>query len=138
MLDRNNFGGWLWQGTWLILPMSPYFNHVTKQVYDRNIFDIMCKAKVTFQELKDFLNNYIEFKNKFFVGSPSNGEYYLQMQDQRFSFGIYDKFHLWDDFSRFLGEYKINIAEPPTEDFVNWITKTCEDYCNNIIKCLLS
>ena len=56
-----NLGQRIWQGTWLILPLYPYFNDETKQIYPVNIFKSMRDSNWTFQQLKDFLFEFVEF-----------------------------------------------------------------------------
>ena len=52
---------------------------------------------------------------------------------------IYDfdkmPFKLWDDYSRFLGEFKINSKDIPSVEFIKWIEKVTADYLKGVVKC---
>lgn len=133
-----NLGQKIWQGTWLILPLYPYFNDETKQVYPVNIFKSMRDSNWTFQQLKDFLFEFVEFRNKLLGSHYANQEVYLMRENRRFAFyfsSVNDTFKLWDDYSRFLGEFKINSKDIPSVEFIKWIEKVTDDYLRGVVKC---
>lgn len=146
-IGYNTFGDYIWQGTWLTLPLYPWFNDKTKQVYNRNIFRVMQEFETTFKELHDILDSYVKWRNTAFGSHCSNSEYYLVRDNKRFAFLIdvndysnpksklKNTFHIWDDFSQGLGDFTINPNEPPSDDFINWIENITKEYCENKIHC---
>lgn len=134
-MDDKKLGDWIWQGTWLCLPLYPYFNNTTKQVYTRSIFREMTRLEISFKELKSMLNEYIKCRNKIFGCVWSNPEIYLIRENQKFEFGIFEEFNIYDDNSKLLGEFKININQPPTDKFNEWIEQITREYLDGIIHC---
>lgn len=136
----NTFGDYIWQGTRLTLPLYPWFNDKTKQVYNRNIFKVMQEFEMTFKELHDILDSYVKWRNEAFGRHCSNSEYYLVRENKRFAFLVAvnprdNIFSLWDDFSQSLGSFKVDINKPPKDDFIEWIENTTKEYCENKIHC---
>lgn len=150
MIDKigwNTFGNYIWQGTWLTLPLYPWFNDKTKQIYNRNIFRSMQDFEVTFKELEKILNSYVKWRNESFGRHCDNNEYYLVRENKRFAFLIdcsdyshpkcklKNTFHIWDDFSQSLGTFVIDPKLPPTDAFIEWIENITKEYCDGDIHC---
>lgn len=143
MIDKigwNTFGDYIWQGTSLTLPLYPWFNDKTKQVYNRNIFKVMQEFEMTFKELHDILDSYVKWRNEAFGRHCDNSEYYLVRENKRFAFLVAvnsrdNTFSLWDDFSQSLGSFKVDINKPPKDDFIEWIENITKGYCENKIHC---
>lgn len=143
MIDKigwNTFGNYIWQGTWLTLPLYPWFDDKTKQVYTRNIFKVMQEFEVTFVELKEMLDSYVKWRNDTFGRHCNNDEYYLMRENKRFAFTVAinpqdNVFCLWDDFSQSLGSCKVDIKKPPSDGFIYWIENITKEYCDGDIHC---
>lgn len=136
--NGKNLGENIWQGTWLILPLYPWFSEKTKQVYHRNIFKEMQALGITFNELNKKLDKWIKFRNEIFGRHCDNEEIYLMRENKRFSFFLHEncpEFTLYNDNSEHLGEIKININEPPTNEFIEWIENLTYEYCNKTVHC---
>lgn len=136
----NTFGDYIWQGTWLCLPLYPWFSEETKQIYNRNIFKIMQNEKITFQDFSQMLASFVKWRNDTFGRHCDNNEIYLVRDNKRFAFlcavNCHDNvFCLWNDNSASLGRYKINAQKPPSDDFIEWIEKITKEYCDGIVHC---
>ena len=123
-------GGIVWQENQLLLSLE--------------IFKQMNKYKVTFKQLAEFCEKYIEFRNSFFVGSPHNSEIYLQKHGKKFAFALFypekhlikhGEFNLWHETYDSLGEYKININEVPDENFIEWLDNKIDNFLRDKINC---
>lgn len=136
LTESKELGEWIWQGLWLTFPLNPWFNDTTKQVYKRNIFEMMIKTNTTFADFKKMLENYIRARNLYFGVQCCNKECFLTRENKRFEFGIYDsEFHLWDDFSQALGGFKVDINKVPSQKFIDWIENITKEYCESIVHC---
>ena len=118
----DKFGGKIWFDNQLLL--------------SANIFKEMKQYDVKFKELEKFKNDYINFRNSFFVGAPINEEIYLQRKGMKFAFGIYDnQFCLWHEGHDSLGERKIKINSTPDEEFIKWVDEKINNKIEGKIKC---
>ena len=141
----NNFGTAIWQGTRLTLPIYPWYDDKTKQVYDVNIFKEMQRFEVTFKELHDMLESYVKWRNDTFGRHFDNNNYFLVRENKRFSFLIdtnnysncklKNSFSLWNDNNESLGGYIIDVNLWPSDEFVEWIEDTTERYCIEKVNC---
>lgn len=119
---NEKFGHILWQDNKLLLSFS--------------LFHEMNKHNITFEQLNTFLEDYIKFRNSFFVGSPSNSEIYLHKNKEYFAFGIYDnEFCLWHNNYNSLGSIKIDIKQKPTEEFCNWLQTKIDNCLKGFVNC---
>lgn len=150
-INNQTFVGAIWQGIRLELPVYPWFNNKTHQVYPKNVFREMQRYDVSWIEAKEMLDEAKALRNKFMEENLGNDEVYLVRDNQRFAFGIYQdcthtskgpkylntgEFHLWDDFSQTLGGFRIkNVHMPPTDEQIAWIEEVTEEYCNGSIHC---
>ncbi len=123
-------GGIVWQENQLLLSSE--------------IFKQMSKYKVTFKQLAEFCEKYIEFRNSFFVGSPCNSEIYLQKHGKKFAFAIFypgkhltkhGEFNLWHETYDSLGEYNIDENMTPDENFIEWLDNKINNFIGGKINC---
>lgn len=136
--DNDNLGKHIWQGTWLVLPLYPWYDEKNKKTYDRNIFKEMQVLGITFSELIEKLDKWVEFRNEIFGNHVYNKEIYLMRENKRFGFFLHKdcpEFTLYNDNSEHLGNIDIDVNQPPTDEFIEWIEELTYEYCNNIIHC---
>lgn len=133
----RTFGDEIWQGVWLTLPLYPWFNEETRQVYSCNIFRSMQTHNITFEQLEQILNKWTDIRNELFGKHCHNREVYLVRENLRFAFmALKDgEFIIWNDFSYKLGSYKIDFYDIPSDEFIKWVDKITLDYCNDKIVC---
>ena len=150
-INNQTFVEAIWQGIRLELPVYPWFNNKTHQVYPKNVFREMQRYQVSWMEAKEMLEEAKALRNKFMGRDLGNDEVYLVRDNQRFAFGIYrsytltakgtkhlntGEFHLCDYFSQSLGGFRIeNVHMPPTDEQISWIESATEEYCNGLIHC---
>ena len=101
-----------------------------------DIFKEMKECNVKFKELEQFKEDYIKFRNSFFIGSPINREIYLQRKGMKFAFAIYDnEFYLWHEGHNSLGQREVDINSTPDEKFIKWIDEKINNRINGKINC---
>jgi len=137
----------IWQELFVGLPVYPWFNTVTKQIYPRNVFREMQRCGVTWDEGVEMLDKVHALRNELMQMNLGNHEFYLIRENKRFKFSVYHNTHkgirldaglfsLWDDFDRHIGEFTIrSMSQPPTDDFIEWIEEQTKQFCEGYIPC---
>lgn len=122
MGNKEKFGRSLWSEIIMQLPLR--------------IFAVMKQEKVSFIELQNIRDNWVEFRNEQFGSDVINNTELLEYKDYFFKFGIYNnEFDIWDNDDKFLGSFCIKIENPPTEEFIKWINRIVEEYITGIVHC---
>lgn len=122
MENKERFGRSLWSEIIMQLPLR--------------IFAVMKQEKVSFIELQNIRDNWVEFRNEQFGSDVINNTELLEYKDYFFKFGIYNnEFTIWDNDDKFLGSFCIKIENPPTEGFIKWINRIVEEYIAGIVHC---
>lgn len=138
-MDINSkLGEEIWYGTWMTLPLYPWANERNKVDAAGNIFRAMQNSGVTFKELYEALEKWVKFRNETFGRNYDNTEVYLMRENKRFGFFMHPdcpEFSLYNDFNEYLGGFRIDINDIPSDGFIDWIEDISYEYINNIVHC---
>lgn len=122
MTETKPLGARIWDKTNLLFPVE--------------IFDEMKRLSVSFKELDDIINSYIEWRNEVFGINIGHSCVKLTALDMTFAFSVTGIFTIWDsNGSTTLGSYSIDVYAPPTSEFIDWLSHIIDDYSNGILHC---
>ena len=121
-VKNKPIGERIWDKTNLLLPIE--------------IFDEMKRLNVSFVELDNIINSYIEWRNKAFGVNIGHSRVKLTMLNMEFAFSVSGDFIIWNSngFTA-LGRYDIDCNAPPTREFIEWIYCILDNYSHNILHC---
>lgn len=122
MAETKPLGARIWDRTNLLFPVE--------------IFDEMKRLNVSFKELDNIIDSYIEWRNEAFGINIGHSCVKLAALDMEFAFSVTGSFTIWDsNGSTTLGAYSIDVSSPPTSEFIEWLYKIIDDYSNGILHC---
>ncbi len=101
------------------------------------IFSEMRRGGVTFDDLDRSLKEWQDWRNKTLQINSGGHSKFLTYNRHSFVFMICCKeFCLWSESGAIsLGTYGIKNSEPPTNEFIEWLNNTLQNYDQGIINC---
>ena len=103
-------------------------------------FRKMQETKTSFKELKEMLQDFKNLRNKYLGYNLGNNMHEIRFDINRsshcFPFLITNEgfFFIWDDNGDSFGDFKIDINEVPSNEFIKYVESRVQDYCINGIR----